>query len=121
MPAFIFDLDGTLVDTMYAHVLAWQQALAEAELPVDAWRIQRRIGMRGGLLLRALGRELNFDLSPARAKQLEQRHAEHTRIEIKTDFWVLNSKHSLLHDISLSCIIWACLEPGIVGRRFFWF
>ena len=58
MRAFIFDLDGTLVDTVYAHVLAWQQALAEAGLEVEGWRIHRRIGMSGGLFTRALAREL---------------------------------------------------------------
>ena len=49
MRALIFDLDGTLVDTVYAHVFAWQQALAEAGMPIDGWRVHRRIGMSGGL------------------------------------------------------------------------
>jgi beta-phosphoglucomutase-like phosphatase (HAD superfamily) len=53
MKALIFDLDGTLVDTVYAHVFAWQRALAEAGLPIDGWRIHRRIGMSGGLFARA--------------------------------------------------------------------
>jgi beta-phosphoglucomutase-like phosphatase (HAD superfamily) len=50
MPALIFDLDGTLVDTVYAHVSAWQRALAERGMAIDGWRIHRRIGMSGGLL-----------------------------------------------------------------------
>ena len=29
-PALIFDLDGTLVDSVYQHVLAWHEALQEA-------------------------------------------------------------------------------------------
>jgi beta-phosphoglucomutase-like phosphatase (HAD superfamily) len=45
MRAMIFDLDGTLIDTVYAHVFAWQQALAEAGMAIDGWRIHRRIGM----------------------------------------------------------------------------
>ena len=49
MRALIFDLDGTLVDTVYAHVLALQRALAEADLEVPAWLVHRRIGMSGGL------------------------------------------------------------------------
>ena len=48
MRALIFDLDGTLVDTVYAHVFAWQQALAEAGLAIEGWLIHRRIGMSGG-------------------------------------------------------------------------
>jgi beta-phosphoglucomutase-like phosphatase (HAD superfamily) len=49
MLAVIFDLDGTLIDTVYAHVFAWQRALSEAGLPIDGWRIHQRIGMSGGL------------------------------------------------------------------------
>ena len=65
MPALIFDLDGTLVDTVYAHVFAWQRALAEAGLPIDGWRIHRRIGMSGGLFTRAVARELARPLPEA--------------------------------------------------------
>ncbi len=48
MRALIFDLDGTLIDTVYAHVFAWQRALAESGLAIDGWKIHRRIGMSGG-------------------------------------------------------------------------
>jgi len=58
MRALIFDLDGTLVDTVYAHVFAWQRAFVEAGLAIDGWRIHRRIGMSGGLFVRAAAREL---------------------------------------------------------------
>lgn len=63
MRALIFDLDGTLIDTVYAHVFAWQQALSEAGLPIDGWRIHRRIGMSGGLFTRAIASELELDLT----------------------------------------------------------
>jgi HAD superfamily hydrolase (TIGR01549 family) len=76
MSALIFDLDGTLVDTVYAHVFAWQRALAESELPVDGWRIHRRIGMSGGLFTRAVARELGRDLSAVEAESLQRRHGE---------------------------------------------
>ena len=76
MRALIFDLDGTLVDTVYEHVVAWQQALAEAEMPIDGWRIHRRIGMSGGLFTRAVSRELGRDLSEAEAERLQRRHGE---------------------------------------------
>ena len=66
--ALIFDLDGTLVDTVYAHVFAWQRALAEEGMPIDAWRIHRRIGMSGGLFARAVAREVGRELSPTRSK-----------------------------------------------------
>src|SRR3954447_17699832 len=76
MAAFIFDLDGTLIDTTYAHVMAWQQALYEADISVDGWRIHRRIGMSGGLLLHALSDELDREIMPELAKRLQKRHGE---------------------------------------------
>jgi len=73
--ALIFDLDGTLVDTVYAHVFAWQRALAEEGMPIDAWRIHRRIGMSGGLFTRAVAREVGRELSEAETKAIQARHA----------------------------------------------
>ncbi|MCY2992418.1 MAG: HAD family hydrolase [Planctomycetota bacterium] len=76
MRALIFDLDGTLIDTVYAHVFAWQRALAEAGMAIEGWRIHRRIGMSGGLFTRAVGRELDRDISPQEAEALQRRHGE---------------------------------------------
>lgn len=76
MRALIFDLDGTLVDTVYAHVFAWQLALAEAGLPVDGWRVHRRVGMSGGLFTRAVAREVGRPLTPEQARFLQDRHGE---------------------------------------------
>jgi HAD superfamily hydrolase (TIGR01549 family) len=74
--ALIFDLDGTLIDTVYAHVFAWQRALAEVDLPVDGWRIHRRIGMSGGLFTRALARELGRPLSDEEINAIQDRHGQ---------------------------------------------
>ena len=60
MPGLIFDLDGTLVDTVYAHVFSWQKALQESGMAVDGWRIHRKIGMSGGLFTRAVGRVMGL-------------------------------------------------------------
>jgi len=76
MRALIFDLDGTLVDTVYAHIFAWQTALAEAGMAIDGWRIHRRIGMSGGLFTRAVAREIGRDLTADEAKALQHRHGE---------------------------------------------
>lgn len=76
MIALIFDLDGTLVDTVYAHVLAWQQAFAELGLPIDGWRIHRRIGMSGGLFVRAAARELGRPLSLEETDAVQRRHGQ---------------------------------------------
>jgi HAD superfamily hydrolase (TIGR01509 family) len=76
MRALIFDLDGTLVDTVYAHVFAWQRAFAETGLAIDGWRIHRRIGMSGGLFARAAARELGRELTVEDASALQRRHGE---------------------------------------------
>ncbi len=76
MRALIFDLDGTLIDTVYAHVFTWQTAFWEAGLPIDGWRIHRRIGMSGGLFARAAGRELGRELSAEEVTALQRRHSE---------------------------------------------
>lgn len=76
MPALIFDLDGTLVDTVYAHVFSWQRALAEAGMALDSWRIHRRMGMSGGLFTRAVARELGREITHAEAEALQHRHGE---------------------------------------------
>src|SRR5204863_9336177 len=76
MQALIFDIDGTLVDTVYAHVFAWQRALAEAGLPIDGWRIHRRIGMSGGLFTRAVARELARPLTSTGVEAIQTRHGQ---------------------------------------------
>jgi HAD superfamily hydrolase (TIGR01509 family) len=74
--ALIFDLDGTLVDTVYAHVFAWQRAFAEVGLPIDGWRIHRRVGMSGGLFARAAAREVGREFTPDEIEALQRRHGE---------------------------------------------
>ena len=74
MRAVIFDLDGTLVDTVYGHTLAWQRVLAEAGMPVEGWKVHRLIGMSGGLLTQAAGHEIGRPLSEGEAEALQKRH-----------------------------------------------
>ena len=62
-PAFLFDLDGTLIDSVYQHVIAWREALSQAGIDLSVWRIHRRIGMSGGLFVSALMRETGVRLS----------------------------------------------------------
>ncbi len=76
MQTLIFDLDGTLIDSVYAHVFAWQRALAESGMAIDGWRIHRRIGMSGGLFTRAVARELGRELTSVEVDTLHGRHSE---------------------------------------------
>jgi HAD superfamily hydrolase (TIGR01509 family) len=75
-PAFVFDLDGTLVDSVYEHVLAWREALERVGVELSVWRIHRRIGMSGGLLVDALLRETERQVTPEQAEQMKRYHAD---------------------------------------------
>ena len=74
--ALLFDLDGTLVDSVYQHVLAWRDALEHAGLPLAVWPIHRRIGMSGGLMVNALAREIGHTLTAEDGARIQQFHAE---------------------------------------------
>jgi HAD superfamily hydrolase (TIGR01509 family) len=75
-PAFLFDLDGTLVDSVYQHVTAWQEALGECGIPLSVWRIHRRIGMSGSLFLNALQRETRVELDSDVLARVAALHAQ---------------------------------------------
>jgi len=73
---FLFDLDGTLVDSVYQHVLAWKTALDSENIDLSVWRIHRKIGMSGGLFTNQLLRETGFAIEPDRIERLRRSHAE---------------------------------------------
>ena len=75
-PAFIFDLDGTLVDSVYQHVLAWREALERCGIELSVWRIHRRVGMSGGLFVNALLRETHRPVTREEVDKLQRFHAE---------------------------------------------
>lgn len=74
--SFIFDLDGTLTDSVYQNVAAWKEALDAEGIPLAMWRIHRKIGMSGGLMLKNLSRETGLELSDEQAQRLSERHGE---------------------------------------------
>jgi HAD superfamily hydrolase (TIGR01509 family) len=75
-PAFLFDLDGTLIDSVYQHVVAWREALEQVGVSLAVWKIHRRIGMSGGLFVTALLRELGAALDEEAIARLPGLHAE---------------------------------------------
>jgi HAD superfamily hydrolase (TIGR01509 family) len=75
-PIFLFDLDGTLVDSVYQHVLAWKQALDSEGIELSVWRIHRKIGMSGGLFADQLVRETGRSIDDDRLERLRHKHAE---------------------------------------------
>jgi HAD superfamily hydrolase (TIGR01549 family) len=74
--ALVFDLDGTLVDSVYQHVLAWRDALEGAGIELSVWRIHRKVGMSGGLFANALLRETGREVTTQDAELLRRLHAE---------------------------------------------
>lgn len=74
-PALLFDVDGTLVDSVYHHVLSWHDALLEEGIELSVWRIHRRVGMSGGLFVEALARETGEVIDAERTERLRQRYA----------------------------------------------
>ncbi len=75
-PAFLFDLDGTLVDSVYQHVVAWREALEAVGINLPVWKIHRRIGMSGGLFVNALARELDTELDREILAKLPTLHTD---------------------------------------------
>jgi HAD superfamily hydrolase (TIGR01509 family) len=68
--AVLFDVDGTLIDSNYLHVVTWWQAFAQAGHDVPMARIHRAIGMGSDQLLDALlpaGRDTGNDAGLAAA------------------------------------------------------
>jgi HAD superfamily hydrolase (TIGR01509 family) len=110
-PALIFDLDGTLVDTVYAHVFAWQRALAEEGMPIDGWRIHRRIGMSGGLFARAVAREVGRELSPKEVEDIQHRHGAIFR-ELLPERQALPGARKLLAELRARGIVHGIATSG---------
>jgi HAD superfamily hydrolase (TIGR01549 family) len=109
--AFLFDLDGTLIDSVYQHVLAWREALAETGIELAVWRIHRRIGMSGGLLAHALLRETGHRVTPEEAARLQQRHAEAYARQIG-QVRPLPGARDLLAYLSRAGVPWAIATSG---------
>jgi beta-phosphoglucomutase-like phosphatase (HAD superfamily) len=80
----LFDLDGTLVDSAYQHVLAWHETFSDFRMDIPNWKIHRRIGMSGSFFLPPLLREIGHSANPATIKRLEKRHAKYFTRRIKT-------------------------------------
>jgi len=111
--AFLFDLDGTLVDSVYQHVLAWREALEEGGIPLSVWRIHRRIGMSGGLFVNALLRETGRDLTPEEIARVHRRHAE-AYARYLPQVRPLPGARELLRYLTEARVPWAVATSGLL-------
>ena len=110
-PALLFDLDGTLVDSVYQHVLAWHEALHVSGMELSVWRIHRRIGMSGGLFARALLRETGRELDDALRERLQELHAKAYRRRIDQVRPLPGARELLRRLTELDCP-WAIATSG---------
>ena len=109
--AFLFDLDGTLVDSVYQHVLAWREALESGGIHLAVWRIHRQIGMSGGLFINALLRETGHTVSSEEAERLQQVHTEAFR-RYASQVRPLPGAEELLSYLTKSNVPWAIATSG---------
>jgi len=109
--AFLFDLDGTLVDSVYQHVLAWREALEAGGIHLAVWRIHRQIGMSGGLFVNALARETGRTLSAEEAERIHQVHGEAFN-RYASQVRPLPGASELLSYLSASKVPWAIATSG---------
>lgn len=109
--ALVFDLDGTLIDSVYQHVLAWREALERSGIELSVWRIHRRIGMSGGLFVNALLRETGHQLTAKEAAHLQQMHAE-AYLRLTPPPRPLPGARELLAYLTQSRVPWAIATSG---------
>ena len=72
-PAVLFDLDGTLIDSVYEHVQAWWNTLYGVGIIVPKWMIHRRVGMSGKSFVTELLREC----APEKKVNIDELEKEH--------------------------------------------
>ena len=110
-PAFLFDLDGTLVDSVYQHVLAWRAALEDVGIALSVWRIHRRIGMSGGLFINALLRETEAGVTDEQITRIRTLHAS-AYSELAGQVRPLPGARELLATLTAAGVPWAIATSG---------
>lgn len=111
-PALLFDLDGTLIDSVYQHVVAWRDALEQVGINLAVWKIHRRIGMSGGLFVTALARELGSVLDRETLAKLPGLHAE-GYVRQFDSVRALPGAQELLATLTEHRVSWAIATSGV--------
>jgi HAD superfamily hydrolase (TIGR01509 family) len=110
----LFDLDGTLIDSVYQHVIAWRNALAKLDIDLSVWRIHRRIGMSGGLFVSALLRETGRSLTAQDIERLQEDHVAEYLAQLDS-VRPLPGAAQLLAALTAKNVPWAIATSGREG------
>src|SRR5258706_2269983 len=113
-PAVLLDLDGTLIDSVYQHAIAWHKALELGGIRLSVWRIHRRIGMSGGLLADSLARETGHELSEKDAAKLKRAHARLFAAQVR-DVRPLPGALDLVRHLTKMRVAWAVATSGALA------
>src|SRR5260370_15447789 len=113
-PALLLDLDGTLIDSVYQHAIAWHKALELGGIELSVWRIHRRIGMSGGLLADSLARETGHELSEKEAAKLKRAHARLFAAQLR-DVRPLPGAQDLVRHLTRMRVPWAVATSGALA------
>ncbi len=74
--AIIFDLDGTLVDTVQTRIDAWLETFAEVAIPATSDQLGPLIGVDGKRLAREVAALAGRPIDEARAEEIDKRSGE---------------------------------------------
>ncbi len=69
----VIDIDGTLIDSVYAHVWSWREAFRVHGVQVASWKLHRAIGMGGDRLVSAVA---NDAVEASIGDEVRQRQSE---------------------------------------------
>ncbi len=109
--AFLFDLDGTLVDSVYQHVLAWREALVAVGIELPVWKIHRNIGMSGILMANGILRETGRSANNDEAQRLADLHVRAYE-RFADNVHPLPGALQLLRHLSEAQVAWAIATSG---------
>jgi HAD superfamily hydrolase (TIGR01509 family) len=108
---FIFDLDGTLIDSVYQHIIAWSEALTREGLSLPVSRIHRKIGMSSELFAKQLVREVGGDVDPERLKRIKKGQGD-AFDRLNDQIQPLPGARALLLALTEAHIPWAIASSG---------
>lgn len=104
--ALVFDLDGTLVDTVEQRIVGWLRTFEEIGLPADRAHVAQLIGADGKRLAREVAAVAGREIDDDRAEAIDRRAGE-LYGGINTDPRPLAGVQPLLQALSRTELPWA--------------